>query len=64
MTDYPERVAIRNTVGVHAARTIPHGDARETACGLGIDRRAMNCQPDTEVTCWGCTKELRRQEAA
>ena len=59
MNDYPERVAIRNTVGVHAARTIPHGDARITACGLTVDRHAADLEPDTEATCWMCRKETR-----
>jgi hypothetical protein len=57
---YPKRVAIRGTVGVHASRVSPHGDAEETACGLGVDRRAVDVAPETEATCWGCRKELAR----
>lgn len=56
---YPERVAIPHTVGVHAARTVPIGDARGTACGLIPDERAWDLNPDTEVTCWGCRKAVK-----
>ncbi|MEV7975383.1 hypothetical protein [Streptomyces sp. NPDC086519] len=56
---YPKRVAIRNTVGVHASRVIPEGDAEFTACGLTVDRRAVDAPPEVEVTCWGCRRELQ-----
>ncbi|MFF2383706.1 hypothetical protein [Streptomyces sp. NPDC058108] len=60
MTDYPKRVAIRDTVGVHASRVIADGDAEVTSCGLTADRRAVHVSPETEATCWGCRKELER----
>lgn len=56
---YPERVATRNRVGVHAARSIPIGDARGTACGETVDRRYLDLDPGTEVTCWGCRQTLK-----
>jgi hypothetical protein len=62
MSGFPERVAAVGKVGVHAARTVRHGDARFTACGITVDRRDMTLDAATEVTCWGCRRWMERGE--
>lgn len=64
MSSFPERVAAVGKVGVHAARTVPHGDARFTACGITVDRRDMTLEATAEVTCWCCRRELARPVGA